>query len=332
MLSGEGRVLVTGASGFVGRALLARLGRDLPAERLRAAVREAARLSGPVCGVAVGDIGPDTDWSEALAGVDTVIHLAARVHVMREGSGLDEAKIRAAYRTVNALGTERLAEQAAAAGVRRMILVSSIKVLGEGTRPGQAFGPDDPPAPVDPYGQSKLEAEQALARIGNERGMEWVVLRPPLVYGPGVGANFARLWQAVARGLPLPLGGFDQNARSLVSLDNLVDLLMVCLHHPKAAGQRLLVHDGVPVSTAGLVRAMARAQGRRVRLVPVPRGLIGLVARLAGRGAAYDRLAGDLVVDDAETRRLLDWRPPVTMEQTLAKMAAGSGGGRPHGG
>lgn len=315
------RVLVTGATGFVGKALINRLARELPPGRLRAAARRPEHGDGMIEWVTVPDLGPETDWSAALEGVETVVHLAARVHVLRERYDPDDQQLLCDYRRVNALGTARLAEQAALAGVRRMLLVSTVKVLGESTAPGRPFGPDDSPAPVDPYAISKYQGEQALQAVAARSGMEWVILRPPLVYGPGVGANFARLWQAVARGLPLPLGRFDHNARSLVSVDNLVDLLVTCLHHPGAAGRAWLLHDGVPVSTAALVRAMARAQGRPARLVPVPRRMLAFPARLTGRQAAFDRLAGDLVVDDTWTREALDWTPPQTMLQALAQMA-----------
>lgn len=311
-----GRVLVTGANGFVG----AHLCRHLRAAglRVRGAVRVAARASWPAGDepdevVEVSEIGPETDWSRALDGVDAVIHAAARAHVMDERA---EDPLRE-YRRVNVEGTARLAEQAAAAGVRRLVYVSSVKVNGETTAPDAAFREEDLPAPLDPYGISKWEAEQALWRTG---GVQAVVVRPPLVYGPGVRANFLRMLRAVERGVPLPLGSV-RNRRSLVYVGNLVDALFACVLDGRAVGETFLVSDGPAVSTPELVRTLARGLGRPARLVPVPTDVLRLVGRLVGRSQAVDRLCGSLVVDDGKIRRRLDWTPPYSVEEAMARTA-----------
>lgn len=304
-------IAVTGANGFVGAAVVAALARS------GRAVRRVGRASGANM-VAVGDIGPDTDWSQALQGVTCVIHCAARVHVMKE----TQADALAAFRSVNAAGTRRLAEEAAMAGVKRLVLVSSVKVNGEATLPGRPFRASDAPAPLDAYGQSKWEAEQALWAVCQSTELQGVVVRPPLVYGPGVRANMARLMKLVASGLPLPLGGI-RNRRSLVALDNLSDLLVCCASHPEAAGRSFLVSDGEDLSTPDLVRQLARAMGRSARLVPVPVGLLRLGARLTGQQAEVARLVDSLQVDLTPTRDTLSWAPPVSMLEGLQKMVKG---------
>lgn len=301
------RVLVTGANGFVGRALV-----PLLAERghtVRAAVRNPGTPApGGVPGasetVAIGAIGPDTDWARALDGIDAVAHLAARVHVMRDSA----ADPLAAFRAVNRDGTRQLAEQAASAGVRRFVFLSSVKALVDESQP-RPLDDATPPDPHSPYGVSKLEAERALEAISGRTGLEVATIRPPLVYGPGVGGNFRSLLGLVAIGLPLPLGGLD-NRRSLIHVGNLADAVERCLVHPDAAGGRFLVHDGQPVSTAELVRAIGTALGKPARLIPVPAGWLALGACLTGKGAVYDRIAGSLVVDDRAIRERLGWRPP----------------------
>jgi nucleoside-diphosphate-sugar epimerase len=309
------RVLVTGAGGFVGRAVLAALAARGVAARAahRRLPPAAARDAGDA--VEVGEIGPDTDWGAALEGVDTVIHLAARVHQMRD-TAPDPA---AEYARVNAGGTRRLAEAAAAAGVRRMLLASTVKVLGEGAGERPLRG-DQPPAPADPYGASKAMAEAALFQAARPGGMEAAVLRPPLVYGPGVRANFLALLRAVDRGIPLPLA-LVRNRRSLVFVGNLADALLAAAERPAAAGGVFMVSDGPAVSTPQLVRAIGAALGRRPRLVPVPPALIRAAAALAGRRAAAERLLGSLVVDHAELGTRLGWVPPFTLEQGLADTA-----------
>lgn len=304
------KVLVTGANGFVGRGLcphLARHGIDV-----RMAVRGAdSRLPDAVV---VGEIGPHTQWGEALADVDVVVHLAARVHVMRDSAShpLEE------YRRVNVEGTRRLAQAASEAGVRRMVLLSSVKVNGEARE--QAYTETDPPRPKDDYGRSKWEAEQALIDVGAQTGLEWAVLRPPLVYGPGVRANFLSLMRAVSRGLPLPLGAID-NQRSLVYLGNLADAIRVCVVEPGAANGLFLVSDGEDVSTPELVRRVARSLGVRPRLVSVPVSMLRLAGMLVGKRAAVERLVGSLQVDSTCIRRTLGWTPPFSIDEGLTETA-----------
>ncbi len=300
------RCLVTGAGGFVGRAMTARLvaeGGDVVA-----ALRRAADLPGRVA--VVGDIDGNTDWSAALAGVDAVVHLAARVHVMRERARDPLAE----FRRVNVAGSVNLARQAAAAGVRRFVYVSTVKVLGGEGR----FDDASPPAPADPYSISKREAEERLFAVGEESGMEIVVLRPPLVYGPGVGGNFLRLMRLVATGAPMPFG-LVENRRSMICLENLVDALYLCLSAERAAGRAWLVSDGEPVSTARLLRGLAHAMGRPCRLLPVPPSLLVMTAKLAGLGREISRLTGSLVVDDSGFRAATGWRPPVGFDDGLRR-------------
>lgn len=306
----DGTVLVTGASGFVGRVLcdaLAASGRT---------VRKAARAAASdTDAVAVGEIGPATDWRAALEGVGAVVHLAARTHVLRETA----PNPLAAYLRVNAEGTERLARSAAANGVRRLVFLSSVKVSGEGTgeRP---YTEDDPPRPEDAYGVSKREAEQVLARVASDTGLETVVLRPPLVYGPGVKANFLRLMRFVARGFPLPLGAVV-NRRSLIYAGNLAHAIVTALDAPAAAGRTYLVSDGEDVSTPELVRRLAQALGVKPRLLPVPLAALRLAAAVSGKRAELARLTGSLQVDSSRIRRELAWRPPYTLSQGLDQTA-----------
>lgn len=308
-------VLLTGATGFVGRACvstLARAGRPV-----RCALRlDAIPATGAAAQHVVGDIGPSTDWSGALEGIDTVVHLAARVHVMRDEAS-DPLE---AFRAVNVEGTRRLARQAATTGVRRLVFLSSVKVNGEATT-GRAFTERDLPHPDDPYGISKREAEDALREIAATTGLEVVILRPPLVYGPGVKANFLRLLRWVDRGIPLPLASAN-NRRSLVYVGNVVDAIVQCLEHPAAAGETFLVDDGEPVSTAQLLREIGDALGHPARLLPMPTALLRVAATLVGRGDDASRLLGDLVVDGSHVRNVLGWQPPFTRHDGLAATAA----------
>jgi nucleoside-diphosphate-sugar epimerase len=338
------KVLVTGAAGFVGSAMCAALHehgiayvaairerRTAPGERRAQAIAGAGVRYGERQ-VEVGNIGADTDWRAALAGCNTVVHLAARVHMMDDRA----ADKLAAFREVNVDATIHLARQAAALGVRRFVFVSSIKVNGEQTgiaaHPGP-FTAGDTPAPQDAYGQSKLEAETALAKLAAATGMELVIVRPPLVYGPGVRANFASLMGIVARGLPLPFGRVD-NRRSMVAVDNLVDLLVVCATDPRAAGQVFLVSDDDDVSLRRLILAIAAPMGKKPRLLPVPVFLMRLAARLLGKGGAASRVFGSLQVDIAPTKARLDWKPVIGLEAAmqktvahfLARQASGQGG------
>lgn len=312
----EGTLLVTGANGFVGRALVSRLAsRGQP--QVIAGVRQAgADVPAGARQVFVPSLGAMADWTTALKGVGQVVHAAARVHVMDEA----DTDPLAAFRRVNTEGTLALAQQAAQAGVRRFVFISSIKVNGEQTAPGQPFAADQPVMPTDPYGLSKHEAEQGLLRIARDTAMEVVIIRPVLVYGPGVGANFASMMQWLSRGVPLPLGAVN-NRRSLVSVDNLVDLITVCLDHPNAANQIFLVSDGEDLSTTDLLRRLGQHLGRRPWLLPVPPHLLARFARLIGRTSITQRLLGSLQVDIAKNHQMLGWQPPQPLEQALAMTA-----------
>jgi UDP-glucose 4-epimerase len=301
----EPRILVTGANGFVGAALCKRLEQE--SIRYISAVRTKSRDAD----YAIGTFNADTDWSDALRNCDAVIHLAARVHVMAEY----ESDPLRAFREVNVLATENLARQAVSHGVRRFVFASSIKVNGEATM-HIPFTAGDKPAPDDAYGQSKLEAEFALARVANETGLEVVVVRPPLVYGPGVRANFLKLMQLVRQGVPLPFGAVN-NCRSLVAVDNLVDLLLTCVRHPDATGGTFLVSDGQDVSTQALIRMLAKAMHRHPMLLPVPPALISFGASLLGKSSAADRLLGSLQVDIEQTRSRLGWEPIISMKDAI---------------
>lgn len=303
---------VTGGSGFVGRAVVAAFaacGRPI-----RLALRQ------PWTGAALPDLvrpvqhALETDASAAalLHGCASVLHLAARAHVLYETA----ADATAAYRTTNTFGTLRLAQQAADAGVRRFVYVSSVKVHGESTAAGRPWTEDTPPEPQGAYALSKWEAEQGLAGIALRTGMEVVVVRPPLVYGAGAKANFAALIQALARGWPLPLGAIH-NQRSLVGIDNLVDLLRLCLDHPAAANEVFLVSDGEDIATPQLVRRLAAAMGRPARLLPIPPTLLMAGGRALGRGAAVQRLCGNLQIDITKARTRLGWSPPVPLDEGL---------------
>lgn len=295
-------ILLTGAGGFVGRCLSQQL-----AERghpLRAATTRLGASGGEA-------------WARELGGCDAVLHLAARVHVMDERA----SDPLAAFREVNTAGTLALARQAAAAGVRRFVFVSSIKVNGEQTAPGRAFRHDDRPAPQDAYGRSKYEAEDGLRALSRATGMELVIVRPPLVHGPGVKANFAALMRAVQRGLPLPLGAVTGNRRSLVGLDNLVDLLITCVEHPGAAGQTFLASDGEDLSTTELLRRIGQALGRPALLLPVPPALLQAGATLLGRREVAQRLLGNLQLDITHTRTTLGWTPPISVDEGLRRAA-----------
>lgn len=306
------RVLVTGAGGFVGRALASAL--DGAGYDWTAAVRDPAR-SAYKQQVTIGDIGPGTDWRAALHGVDCVVHLAARTHVLDDLS--DDPY--AAYRHINVLGTAALAQQAAAAGVRRLIFLSSIKVNGEATTK-DPYTEDDTPRPEDAYGVSKLEAEEALKRIGADTGLETVVLRPPLVYGPGVKGNLLRLLRLIERGIPLPLASID-NRRSLVGVANLADAIIAGIANPVAAGKTYLVSDGEDVSTPQLISRFAGAMGLTPRLLPCPPPLLNFGAALLGKRAVAGRLTGSLQVNSGRIRRELGWQPRYSLDQGLKSTA-----------
>jgi len=307
--------LVTGATGLVGRSLVARLAREGGHIVCAATRQPGAPLADGVPRTPVADLGPDCDWRAALQAVDVVVHLAARVHVMQEHVQDPLAE----FRRINVQGSLALGRQAVQAGVRRFVYVSSVKVHGESSAPGSPLRADDALHPQDAYGQSKLEAEQDLRELVRGRGMELVIVRPPLVYGPGVRANFRALARAAASGWPLPLGAVH-NRRSFVALDNLVDLLVLCGTHPAAAHEAFLVSDDCDLSTTELLHRLARAQGRRARLWPVPVALLQWGGRLTGRGAMVQRLCGNLQLDITKTRELLGWAPPLEVDEALRRM------------
>jgi nucleoside-diphosphate-sugar epimerase len=327
-------IAVTGATGFLGQAVVRELASR--AFNVRAVVRTVNSGSEPPDGnitpTIVGEINSHTDWSTALTDVDGVIHCAGRAHVMHETAG-DAV---AAYRAVNVCGARRLAEQAAASGVRRFVFLSSVKVNGETTDglprpfgspwavgPSHAAGTHNDAPREDLYGVSKWEAEQALWEVSAKTGLEVVVVRSPLIYGPGVKGNLARLLKLVRLGLPLPLSGV-QNKRSLIGLDNLVDLLIRCVDHSAAAGQTFLVSDGKDLSTPDLIRHMAAAMGRSARLFPVPVSLLRLTGSALGKQAEIDRLVGSLQIDSSHTRQVLGWSPPVSVRDGIWRMVQGA--------
>lgn len=307
------KFLVTGANGFVGKVLCRQLAAD--GQKIVGSARSAVDLGAGVQSVVVPSLAAGTNWSSVLARVDVVVHLAARVHVMRDTS----ADPLAAFRAVNLHGSTNLARQAAAAGVRRFVYVSSIKVNGEHTE-RKPFSEDDPPAPQDPYAVSKWETEQALYEISRATGMDVVIVRPPLVYGPGVKANFYRLLALAHKGLPLPLAAI-QNRRSMVYLGNLVDALMACAVKPQAAGQTFLVCDNESTSTPQLVQKLAIAMHRPSRLFPVPVWALRMAAGVAGKTTIIDRLTQSLEIDGTKICSELDWQPPYTLEQGLQATA-----------
>ena len=307
------KLLITGANGFIGQALcphLAHLGHE---------VIPAVRQPSAVPGERVIPTDDALAWQQALHGCQSVVHLAGRAHVMDE-QARDPLH---AFREANVRLTLALAQQAAQAGVQRFVFVSSIKVHGESTAPAQRFTAQDAPQPCDPYAISKWEAEQGLQQIANATGMELVIVRPPLVYGPGVKGNFAQMLRWVCKSVPLPLGAV-QNQRSMVALDNLVDFLALCALpdlSPRAAGQVFLISDGATVSTPELLRKMAQAYGRSLWLPSLPAAWLKGCAVALGQGQAIDRLLGSLVIDDRPARALLGWQPPVSMDQQLLRMA-----------
>lgn len=306
-------ILVTGASGFTGppvcRALADR------GHRVIAAIRKGAVAPDDVETRHIGDIDGETDWSAALDGVEAVVHLAGRAHVMRDTA---EDPL-AAFRTVNRDGTLNLARQTASAGARRLVFISSIKANGEERETGPYTEATDGP-PADAYGRSKYEAEEGLREIAGETGLEVVILRPPLVYGPGVKANFLALLRLCRKGWPLPFGAVT-NRRSLLYVGNLADAIAVTLDHPAAAGGTFLLRDGDDLSMADLIRKLSAALGKNAILLPVPTALLRGLAGLAGRGDVMRRTTGSLTIDDSRIRSRLDWRPPYTVEQGLQATA-----------
>ena len=314
------RILVTGANGFVGIALCRCL--QEAGFLVRGAVRDRAKLpqrrvpgSNDIEWVVLHDRSDADETNHALQAVQVVVHLAARVHVMTDHA----ADPLAEFRSVNTNWTERLARAAASQGVRRFVYLSSIKVNGEQSL--LPFTEQDPPNPQDPYGVSKWEAEQALARVSSQTGMETVVVRSPLVYGPGVGGNFLQLLNILRRGVPLPLA-LVQNRRSLVYQGNLVDALTRCVRDVRASGQTYLVSDGEDLSTPELIRRLGKALGQTVRLWPLSLSVLSWLGRLVGKQAMIDRLLGSLQVNSSKIRQELDWYPPFSVDRGLAETAA----------
>lgn len=304
------KILVTGSSGFVGKAVVERA--QARGISVCSVLREGPEGSQDI--FYVDSISSETNWAGAFNGVDCVVHCAARVHQMKES----ETDALAAYREVNTLGTLNLARQAVQAGVKRFVFISSIKVNGEFTQQGESFVPDVLSPPTDAYGLSKYEAEQQLKVLAQETGLEVVVIRPPLVYGPGVKANFHSMIRWVDKGIPLPLGAII-NRRSLVFIDNLVDLILVACKHPGAANQTFLVSDNFDVSTSQLLNAVASAMGRPSRLLAVPMKWLVLFSRLIGKPQIAQRLCANLQVDIAHTQHSLGWAPPVSFDEGIKR-------------
>jgi len=300
-------VLVTGATGFVGTHLCEYL--EVKDFSFRKAVRR--NVDGDEQAIVVGDIDGQTDWSQALDGIEVVVHLAARVHIMLESAKDPFVE----FRRVNVDGSLNLARQAAAKGIKRIVYLSTIKVNGEGTV-GRPYRPDDIPAPADPYSVSKMEAEEGLLRIARETGMEVVILRPPLIYGKGAGGNLFRLLKLVKQGWYLPFGLIN-NKRSLIGIENLCSIIVVSLSHPAAVNRVMLVSDGEDVSTPELIRLLAQGCGRSPRIFPVPLSVLYFMGKLFGRTSEIHRLSGDLQVDSSQTQSLLDWCPILSLAQGI---------------
>jgi len=308
-------ILVSGSSGFIGRRLCAYAAKN--GHSIKAAVRSVDSHNISADALIVGDIGPDTDWSSALQGVDVIIHLAARVHVMKEASKYPLAE----YRRVNVDETRNLALSAAKEGVKRFVFVSTIKVNGESTHK-KPFEEKDPPAPADPYSISKWEAEQALLEVSFRTGLEIVILRPPLVYGPGVKGNLLALMKYVDKGYPLPFGKIS-NKRSFISLDNLVDALLTSATVPECAGMTFLVSDGHTLSTSDLVKIIARAMNRKTNLINIPEGLFSILGMVVPPlRPVIDRLTGSLVVDSSLFGHVTGWSPVQTVDEGIESMVS----------
>ena len=305
-------ILVTGASGFLGQHLSYSLS-ALQHVQLTACVRKVRSLSFyPV--TEIGSIDSKTQWMRVLKDQNIVIHTLGLSYVTND----NVINSLAEFRRVNVDGTTNLARQAAAAGVKRFIFISSIKVNGEQTQSAKPFTADDVPAPEDDYGLSKVEAEVALLQVSDETGMEVVIIRPPLVYGPGVKGNFANMIKVVQKGIPLPLGAVN-NQRSLVAIDNLVDFIITCIYHPSAANEVFLVGDGHDLTTTELLQGIAAAMGKPSRLISVPKSVLMFCAVLLGKRAVAQRLLGSLQVDITKARNLLGWEPPISVQEGLRR-------------
>ena len=306
------RILSTGSTGFVGKALMSAL--HIKRHEISAPMRAQSESSASLNSFLVGDINAATNWSTALQGADAVVHLAARVHVMRDTADNPLKE----FRSVNTEGTLNLARQAAAAGIRRFIFLSTIGVNGNSTSLGRFFTETSASLPHDFYSVSKHEAEVGLGSIAASSGMEVVIIRPTLVHGSKAPGNFGKLTRLVSKGLPLPLASID-NRRSVVGIDNLVDFIVTCLEHPAAANQTFLVSDGEDLSTPDLIRRMARAMNRPARLLPVPKSVLMAAAAMLGKRDMAQRLCSSLQVDISKSRALLGWNPPVSVDEGLRR-------------
>jgi len=313
------KVLVTGASGFIGRALCEKiLTKGWQVRGIFRTGSDLSRLPDGVEAFLIAAIDSDTNWVDALSGIDTVVHLAARVHIMDDPS-VDPL---VEYRKVNVEGTRCLGIAAAKAGIKRFVYISSIKVNGEGR--ASAYTEDDDEAPEDPYGLSKWEAEQELHKIADKSSIEVVIIRPPLVYGPGVKANFLRLLKIVKCGIPLPLASI-KNQRSFIYLENMVDAIITCINRSKAAGHTFLVSDGKNISTPELIKQIAMAMGKPALLFSIPPFLIQLAGKFTGKSSAIDRLLDSFTIDSSRIRKELEWNPPYTMKEGIEVTVHGCG-------
>jgi nucleoside-diphosphate-sugar epimerase len=309
-------VLITGATGFIGSALLRHLAADGRFDVIGTSRGDTRKAKGAAPILQVGELGANTDWGSALEGVEAIVHTAARVHQMDESPEFAAEK----YCETNVAGTVRLAEVAVRSGVRRFVFLSSVKVNGERTEAGAVFDANSTPAPSDPYGISKLEAERQLQEVCSDSGMELVIIRPTLVYGPGVGANFEALMRWVYRGVPLPLAGID-NRRSMIALENLTSLITACLQHPCAPGNIFFAADGEDLSTSNLLQRVGGALGKQARLFWVPKVLLRGLAALIGQSSRARRLLESLQVDTTPVREILGWQPPVSVDEGILAAA-----------
>lgn len=310
MQEDKSQVLITGANGFIGRYLCKRVIQQ--GWSVRCAVRQSAKPND----VIVGNLAADTDWTVALKDIKTVVHLAARVHVMSDASN-DPLE---AFRRINTAGTLKLAQQAAESGVKRFIYLSSIKVNGEATDSNSVFTEDDKFIPTNPYALSKYEAEQGLLTMAKQTQMDVVIIRPPLVYGPGAKANFLSMMKWLNKGIPLPFGAIH-NKRSFIGIDNLVDFILTCIEHPAAANQVFLVSDGEDLSTTELLKRVARALGKKTKLLPIHQQLLEFILRSMGKKDIAERLCSSLQIDNSKAKNLLNWTPSVSVDEGLRKTA-----------
>lgn len=304
-------VLVTGANGFIGRALCSKI--LLKGWQVRGTIRDVVSLPEGVDAINIKSIGIDTNWASALKGVDVVVHLAARVHVLKETTDNPLYE----FRKINVAGTKRLVEEAALNGVKRFIYISSIGVNSNKTL-NNPFTEKDLPSPYDPYTISKWEAEQALQKIAKDSGMEIVILRPPLIYGPNAPGNFGRLMKIIGKDIPLPLSSI-KNLRSFIYLGNFIDVIIKCIKHPSAAYQTFLVSDDQDISTPHLIRMIANAMGKKPRLLPCPPFLLKALGKITGKGMEVERLIGYMQIDSSKIRNVLGWKPPFTLEEGIAE-------------